>query len=221
MSLFAQISRSGRGRGPAADRVEGQTDGPRGREPGRLGGRRAAGWMVVGLAGGLILAPAAAVAATVMILHGANGPAVNATNANQLLTAEAPPSTWVSEYGYNAAAGSCSNLPVVSTTRGFVVKQVNVDVQGVSSGDSVVYVAKGPGCVSKNIVGEVDANGNNVVLPFNPGIAVPRRGQVSIRYNGPAAEVRVQVLGYTVPASDAPGYTTVLVCSTAPSACGA
>jgi hypothetical protein len=181
---------------------------------------RTAVWLIAGLAAGLILAPAAAVAATVMILHGANGPAVNATSANQLLTAEAPPSTWVSEYGFNAAAGSCANLPVVSTTRGFIVKQINVDVVGVSSGDSVAFVSKGPGCASKNIVGEVDANGNNIVYPFNPGIALPRGGQVSIRYNGPAAGIRVQVLGYTVPASDAPGYTPVLLCSTAPSACG-
>jgi hypothetical protein len=166
---------------------------------------RVAGWLIAGLAAGLILAPAAAVAATVMILHGANGPEVNASSANQLLTAEAPPSTWVSEYGFSDVAGGCANLPVVSTTRGFIVKQINADVLGVSSGDTAVYVSKGPGCVSKNIIAEVDANGNNVVYPFNPGIALPAKGQVSIRYNGPALQIRVQVLGYTVPGSDAPG----------------
>jgi hypothetical protein len=186
----------------------------------RISGLSRAGWLAVGLVGGLILAPTAAVAATVMVLHGANGPAVNATNADQLLTAEAPPSTWVSEYGWNDAAGTCSNLPAVSTTRGFVVKQINVDVLGATTADSVVYVYRGTGCEGKNTVGEVDANGTNDVYPFDPGIALPEKGQLSILYNGPVGQVRVQALGYTVPASDAPAYTPVVECSTAANACG-
>ncbi len=85
----------------------------------KISGLSRAGWLTAGLVGGLILAPTAAVAATVLVLHGANGPAVNATSDNQLLTAEAPPSTWVSEYGWADTAGRCSNLPAVSKTRGF------------------------------------------------------------------------------------------------------
>jgi hypothetical protein len=176
--------------------------------------------VIVGLIAGLVIAPTAAVAATVMILHGANGPAVNATGNNQLLTAEAAPSTWVSEYGFNDRAGTCSNLPVVSKTRGFIVKQVNVDPLGKAGGSSVVWIYRGAGCHSNGTVGEVDANATNVLYPFNPGIAIPARGQVSIFYNGPAAQVRVQVLGYTVPSSDAPAYTPVLVCADTASACG-
>lgn len=186
----------------------------------KLSGISRVGWVVVGLITALVLAPAAAVAATAMVLHGANGPGVNATSGNQLLTAEAPPSAWVSEYGFNDAAGTCSNLPVVSKTRGFIVKQVNVDVLGTATGDSVVYIYRGPGCLSKNTVGEADANGSNVVYPFDPGVALPKTGQVSILYNGPATQVRVQALGYTVPASDAPAYTPVIECTTAASACG-
>jgi hypothetical protein len=178
------------------------------------------GWVIVGLVAGLVLMPAAAVAATFMVLHGANGPAVNATNDNQLLTAEAPPSTWVSEYGWNDAAGTCSNLPAVSKTRGFIVKQVNVDILGATTADSVVYVYRGTGCDSDNTVAEIDANGTNEVYPFDPGIALPEKGQLSILYNGPVNQVRVQALGYTVSASDAPAYTPVVVCSTAASACG-
>lgn len=178
------------------------------------------GWVIVGLVAGLVLVPTAAVAATLMVLHGANGPGVNATNANQLLTAEAPPSTWVSEYGWNDAAGTCSNLPAVSKTRGFVVKQINIDVLGTEADDSVVYIYRGTGCSSKNTVAEVDANGANVVYPFDPGLALPAKGQLSILYNGPVSQVRVQALGYTVPASDAPAYTPVVVCTTAVSACG-
>jgi hypothetical protein len=186
----------------------------------KISGLSRVGWLIAGLVIGLIVAPAAAVAATFMVLHGANGAAVNATNDNQLLTAEAPPSTWVSEYGWNDAAGTCSNLPAVSKTRGFVVKQINVDVLGTASGDSVVYVYRGTGCDSKNTVAEVDANATNDVYPFDPGIALPEKGQLSILYNGPVSQVRVQALGYTVPASDAPSYTPVVVCSTAASACG-
>jgi len=186
----------------------------------KISGLSRVGWLVAGLVIGLVVAPAAAVAATFMVLHGANGAAVNATNDNQLLTAEAPPSTWVGEYGWADAAGVCSNLPVVSKTRGFVVKQINVDPLGSETGDSVVYLYRGPGCSSKNTIGEVDANGNDVVYPFDPGVALPAKGQVSILYNGPVSQVRVQVLGYTVPAADAPSYTPVIVCTTAINACG-
>jgi hypothetical protein len=111
-------------------------------------------------------------------------------------------------------------LPVASKTRGFVVKQLNVDFLGAAASDSVVFVYRGPGCSSKNTVGEVDANGVNVVYPFDPGIALPEKGQLSVLYNGPVGQVRVQALGYTVPASDAPSYTPVIVCLAAASACG-
>jgi hypothetical protein len=50
--------------------------------------------------------------------------------------------------------------------------------------------------------------------------ACGEKGQLSILSNGPVGQVRVQALGYTVPASDAPAYTPVVVCSTAASACG-
>jgi len=184
-----------------------------------LRGLPSVGWVIVGLVAGLILAPAAAVAATVMVLHGANGASVNATSDNQLLTAEAPPSSWVSEYGWNGEAGTCSNLPAASATRGFIVRQINIDVLGLASSDSIVYVSRGPGCSGK-VIAEVDANGTDVVYPFTPGVALPAKGQLSFLYNGPVSQVRVQMLGYTVPAADAPAYTPVLVCSTAASACG-
>jgi len=187
---------------------------------GKISGLSRAGWLIAGLVIGLIVAPAAAVAATFMVLHGANGAAVNATNDNQLLTAEAPPSTWVGEYGWADAPGVCSNLPVVSKTRGFVVKQINTDVFSATAGNSVVYLYRGPGCHSADTIGEADGDGNNVVTPFDPGVALPKGGQISILYNGPANQVRVQVLGYTVPAADAPSYTPVLLCTTALSACG-
>jgi hypothetical protein len=185
-----------------------------------LNGLSRSGWVLIGLVAGLIIAPAAAVAATVMILHGANGPAVNATNANQLLTAEAPPSTWVSEYGFNDVAGRCSNLPVVSRTRGFIVRQVNIDVfgGGTAGGNTTVFIYDAPGCATSKTVGEVDVSNANFVYPFNPGIALPPGGQVSIFYNGPSPQVRVQVLGYTVPRSDATA-TPVLLCAAAPGAC--
>lgn len=184
-----------------------------------LRGLSKSAWIIAGLLAGLIIAPATAVAATVMILHGANGPAVNASKDNQLLTAEAPPSTWVSEYGFNGQAGSCSNLPVVSKTRGFIVRQVNVQIFESPTSGSVAYIYRGPGCLTKNTVGIVNANGGNVVYPFDPGIALPPRGQLSVLFNGPGGGINVNVLGYTVPASDAPGYTPVLKCAIAKGAC--
>jgi hypothetical protein len=186
-----------------------------------LKGLSRSGWVLIGLAAGLIIAPTAAVAATVMILHGANGPAVNATNASQLLTAEAPPSTWVSVVGFSQTAGQCSNLPVVSRTRGFIVRQINVDVQQGSGAASDAFIYLGPHCSTPKQVGRVDlTNDGNMVYPFNPGVALPPGGQLSIGFNGPARAVLVHVLGYTVPGADVPGYTPVLVCSSAASACG-
>jgi hypothetical protein len=174
------------------------------------------GWMLGGLIAGLALAPGAAVAASFTLLHGANGPAVNATNGSQLLTAEAPPSSWTSIFGWNGTPGSCSNLPSASARQGFVIRQADVDFlpsgSGSGSTPSIVWLFDGAGCQTSQLVGEVNMSGSSVI-PFTPGIALPRNGVMSIRYNGTALEVRVYALGYTVPASDAPASTRVLVCS--------
>src|SRR5216684_7776996 len=113
-------------------------------------------WLIVGIVGGLILAPAAAVAATFMVLHGANGPAVNATNASQLLTAEAPPSAWESVVGWNNHVGSCSNLPTPNAAGGFVIRQIDVDMLA-GSGRGSVYFYDGPGCSAGRNFAVVDA----------------------------------------------------------------
>jgi hypothetical protein len=188
-----------------------------------LRGLSKSGWIIVGLVAGLFLAPAAAVAATSLVLHGSNGPAVNATGDGQLQTAEAPPSTWVSEFGWNNLVGSCSNLPPVSSTAAFIIRQVNVDVQvNARSGNTgLVYVYDGAGCKASQIVAEVDTTvGGNDTYPFNPGIAVPAKGQISILFGGTAAGIGVNVLGYKVPKADAPAATGVVVCSHAVKACG-
>jgi hypothetical protein len=176
-------------------------------------------WLIVGIIGGLILAPAAAVAATFMLLHGANGPAVNASNANQLLTAEAPPSAWESVVGWNDSVGSCSNLPTPNASGGFIVRQVDVDMLP-GSGRGTVYLYDGPGCSAGHTFADVDAASGSTVLPFTPGIALPEKGVISVELVGAAAGTQLFVLGYKVPASDVTAPTPAVRCAFTPSACG-
>jgi hypothetical protein len=178
-------------------------------------------WVVVGLIAGLVVAPTAAVAATVMILHGANGPAVNATTANQMLTAEAPPSAWATVYGWDFLVGRCSNLPTANAAGGFIVRQVNVDVEvnARSSTGGTAVLFEGAGCKAGHVFAQADAAQGTVVLPFTPGIALPKNGVISFVFEGAAAGIEVDVHGYKVPASDAPASTPVINCSHAASGC--
>jgi hypothetical protein len=187
-----------------------------------LRGLSKSAWVIVGLVAGLVIAPAAAVAATAAILHGANGPAVNATNASQLLTAEAPPSSSVSVFGFVNVAGQCSNLPTANATGGFVVRQIDilVDVNDRSGTFGTAEISEGPGCNANRLFAEAAAGEGTVVLPFTPGIALPKNGVISVRFEGAAAGLTVDVHGYKVPASDAPAYSPVIRCSHAASACG-
>jgi hypothetical protein len=176
-------------------------------------------WVIVGIVGGLMLAPAAAVAATFMVLHGANGPAVNATNASQLLTAEAPPSAWESVVGWNDTVGSCSNLPTPNASGGFIIRQLDVEML-VGSGRGTVYFYDGPGCLPGRSIALVDAASGNTVIPFTPGIALPKKGVISARLIGSAAGTQFYVLGYKVPASDVSAPTPTVICAFTLSACG-
>ena len=187
-----------------------------------LRGLSRSAWVIAGLVAGLIIAPTAAVAATVMILHGANGPAVNATSDNQLLTAEAPPSSWTSVDAWDNLAGHCSNLPTANTTGGFIVRQVNVDVQvnPRSGTGGLALLFEGAGCKVGHIFGQVEIGSGSVTFPLTPGIALPKKGVLSVLFEGEAAGIAVDVLGYKVPASDATAATAILTCSHAASACG-
>jgi hypothetical protein len=178
-------------------------------------------WVIGGLIAGLVIAPTAAVAATAMIVHGANGPAVNATTDNQMLTAEAPPSAWASVYGWAFLVGQCSNLPTANAVGGFVVRQVNVDIEvnARSGTGGTALLFEGAGCKAGHLFAQADAVQGTVVLPFTPGIALPKNGTISILFEGAAAGIEVHVHGYRVPASDVPAYTPVITCSHAASAC--
>jgi hypothetical protein len=172
------------------------------------------GWLAIGLGVGVVMAPAAAAAATVVVLHGSNGPSVRATNAHQLLTTDAPPSAWVSVFGSGSTAGACSNLPPVSSTRGFIVRQADVDIAFSPSGISRVFIYSGSGCQGGHEIAEEQGNGATVMVPFNPGIALTKGQDLSFAFNGPAPRVLINVLGYRVAATDVGANTPVIDCTT-------
>ena len=101
-----------------------------------------------------------------------------------------------------------------------MIKQINVQaLAGTVSGTSIVFIFSAAGCNGNKLVADVSLNDASVVYPFEPGMALPPSGQLSIAYSGPARAIRVHVLGYRVPGADAPA-TPVLVCSSAKGACG-
>jgi hypothetical protein len=186
------------------------------------------GWLTAGLATGLILAPGGAMAASVLILHGANGPAVNATSGNQLLTAEAPPSSWRSIEAWGI--GRCVELPAISATQSFIVRQVILTDTAAQSpyGVKNVWLFDNSANCSSELFGQAaftdqptTSSQPTIALPFSPGIAVPPGGHLWANIEsdvGTNAAVAIQVLGYTVPRADAPAVTPVTYCTKA--ACG-
>src|SRR5580704_12779630 len=92
-------------------------------------------WVVVGVVVGLLLVPATvgAATATLVELRGPSGVTAQVTHAQQLQTAEAPPSSF---QGFSATlTPGCTNIFTVPGTRGYVLRQLTV----VGAGSNVIF----------------------------------------------------------------------------------
>lgn len=174
------------------------------------------GWLAAGAIGLLILAPSAAVATSTGLteLIGSGGQRADVTNAGQLTTAEAAPRSFVARTLAVDASGKtpCATLPVISRSKGFVLTEIAVNPVNLTAPapNSAFTVIEGSKCGSASqTFAQINPSSLGLtVLPINPGIAIPKGGTLTFEAFNDVTYV-VSVFGYTVPASDAPGYTPV------------
>lgn len=168
-------------------------------------------WLAVGVAVGLILAPAAALAATVGVtsLIGANGTKAVVTGAGQLTTSPADVSMFRSFTDANLASGGCRSLYTAPRGWSFVLTQITIDAwadpkPGAFNG-AAIYM--GSGC-NRLIADWNPPTIGSFVLPFSPGVVIPPGHSVAAYVTG---GVRAEAFGYgyLVPARDARTATPV------------
>jgi hypothetical protein len=171
-------------------------------------------WLAVGVAVGLILAPAAAVAASVGVtsLIGASGTKAEVTGAGQLTSALADASRYRSFTDANLnGGGACQTIFTAPRGWSFVLTQITVDAwadptPGAFNG-AAIYT--GTGC-NRLIADWNPPTIGSFVFPFSPGIVVPAGHSLAAYVNG---GVRAEVFGdgYLIPVTSARIATPVTV----------
>jgi hypothetical protein len=180
----------------------------------RIGNLSRPGWLVIGAVGALILAPSAAVATATGLseLTGPGGQRAAVTDAGQLATAEAAPSSFELEFYDTTSSSPCASMAAISKTQGFIVTEITVDTYALPApgGDNTIDAYTHPGCSGKNGILQINpATLGITTMPLTPGYAIPKGGSLSfLGTNG--TEANIDVFGYKVPAKDVPGYTKVV-----------
>jgi len=165
------------------------------------------GWLAVGIAVGLVVAPVSvgAATATAVKIVNSSGRVAAVTKTNQLRTVEAAPDNYVRNgAGGFISADGCQKIIEPPAGKAMVLKQVNIDVFSNStpgsSHSAALYV--GTGCVSQ--FARVTPAGIGLEhFPFDPGVAVPSGHAVWVRAFGSVA-VATHSFGYSIPAAAAP-----------------
>ena len=171
-----------------------------------------AGWIIAGVLAVAVVAPSAAIATTAAVteIRGPGGQRAAVTNAGQLTTTPAAPSTYEDRLTSADAPSStdCENLPSFSSTAGFIVTEIVIDAYDVSgpADNTAVAVFLGPNCSVREPVQQVNpATDGATVMPLTPGLTIPAKGTISFEVLHEGA--LVTAYGYTVPAKDAPHYS--------------
>ena len=170
-------------------------------------------WLAAGVAVGIILAPAAAVATGVGVteLAGSNGTRATVSRAGQLTTAPADPIMWRSFASFNEQGGSgCVRAYTAPPGYSFVLTDLELDTYAdptPGNGQLVsVDVDRGHGPCSGTLM---DINPGSVGVtdvPITPGFVIPAGRSISTSSLGTiGAELFGQ--GYLVPSAAAPHQT--------------
>ncbi len=166
-------------------------------------------WLAVGLAIGLFIAPAAAVAATITAVNlvGPNGVKAQVTRAGQLETVTAPPGATRVFYDLNVQGGTCKVAYTPPPGYSLILQQVSVDVFADTTPGSADNVAMATNSTCTNALfddnpGSVGATtfplGNGVVVPAGKHLYVIARDNIQAEVYG---------YGYVVPVGQAPNAT--------------
>jgi hypothetical protein len=172
--------------------------------------RRCSRWLVAGLLAGVILAPAAAVAATLSTVRivGTDGVTVSVASSGQLATAAVSPNALHVFHFYNLSGSTCDAVYTSPHGSALVLETITVDVYSAGSpGPGVnLRVASNASCRAQL----ADVNPSTVgatSIGLSPGVVIPAgKSLYAIGDNNAAAEL--YGYGYLVPAADAPVGTS-------------
>lgn len=177
------------------------------------------GWLAVGVAVGVILAPVAAVAAGagVTSLVGPNGTKAAVARTGQLLTDPADVNTvrvFVNLDNLQAGGTStgCVSLYTVPAGDSLILTQLTVDTwvdPTPGASNNVLFFTGTSATKCLNAINDVNPDTfGDTVVPFSPGIVVPAGDDVAAVANG-GISTEAFGTGYLVPVADAPHLTGV------------
>jgi hypothetical protein len=172
-------------------------------------------WFVIGVCVTALVMPTAAFAAGALKFTGIEGTSGNKADVSpsgQILSAAASPANY---YGSaDVVVGSSDYVAIASPPSG--------DALVVTSIDDDVYADPSPGAGQFDtfLIGSSSCSANegiydhalnpptvgNIAVAFNPGLVVPS-GDALCGLGGGSVEGEADVIGYTVPAADAPSPT--------------
>jgi hypothetical protein len=166
--------------------------------------------VVAGLVAGLVLAPAAAVAATMSAeqLVGGDGITAVVTKAGQVETGQVNPGTFRAFHDYGLFGSTCDRAYTTPAGYAFVLESISVDVYDAGTpGPGVnVRVATNSSCSAQLVDFNPRGVGATSVV-LNPGVVVPSGASLyAIGDNG--ADAELYGFGYLEPAADAPSGTS-------------
>lgn len=167
-------------------------------------------WIALGLAVGLVLAPAGAIAATNLVgIVASNGARASVTAAGQLRVAEAS-ATSFRELKAISTTG-CAKLIKVPANDGFIIKSVTFDTwdDPTPGGGNFASVYLGSGCNPNQEVIVINPGSvGGTTVPLDPGFAVPPNGVLTYNVAGNVS-ADVYVTGYLVPKADVASGTHI------------
>lgn len=166
-------------------------------------------WLAVGLAIGLIVAPAAAVAATLgaVNLVGADGVKAQVTKAGQLETAPSQPTSFKAFYDLDVSGSTCNVAYTAPAGYSLVLQQVTVDVFADTTPGSGDTIALSTDSKCKNLLFDDNPSTTGAwVFPLGPGVVVPAHHSI---YDIAKDNIEGELYGYgyLVPVADAPNPT--------------
>jgi hypothetical protein len=167
-------------------------------------------WLVVGLVIGLVIAPTAAVAATLSLVNiaGPNGTKAVVTKDGQLLTVSANAESVRYFHYYRLAEGTgCTKVFTAPTGQSLILTQVSADVWDDPSpgASNEVLVTTDPTCHAVMAESNPGTTGAQD-FQFDPGVVIPP-GKSLYAQAGDAIQCDIVGSGYLVPVADAPSET--------------
>jgi hypothetical protein len=198
----------------------------------RLKNMSRGGWIIIGFAAAILLIPTSvAVAAGLKYtgIEGSNGTTstlnkADVTSAGQLLTTEAPPTTYEDYSAINVSAANgegptCATVGPSQIPAGeaFVIQEIYVTAGVVNSpttisgppnsteyGGAVEFFVGSPGCTADDpyiTSGTATAPGS-FSIPLTPGYVIPSGDTIDAYLIGMGGDINIT--GYLVPSADAP-----------------